>query len=360
MAEQLLMLRRHPGLQAALLSPGPSPTAVEVLRRYSQINRDILQARLLSASGREQLRINRTPAGLRVVPADQLQNKAERDYFREGFQAPLNSLYLSALDLNREHGSVERPLQPTIRLATAIPAPSDSRKLGMLVINLNGDSLLNQLPADARRLGLGLVETMVVNEDGFYLQHGQTGRRWGFEPLAPQGTAGGCALNLRCSNPSLWARLGSLASGSVTDASGQWSWQRLDSRMVLAPQRTASGQPLRVNPRRWWLITHVPAPALERHLETQLAPFRATGGIALALLGSLSLLAALLRRREVGLIASLHQANANYALLAENAADVVLTLERGRIRWISASVQRYTDIAARCSPLWPSCSRTRR
>ena len=45
---------------------------------------------------------------------------SDRYYFREAIVRPAGSLYVSPLDLNVEHGVVEKPERPVIRLANVV------------------------------------------------------------------------------------------------------------------------------------------------------------------------------------------------------------------------------------------------
>ena len=69
--------------------------------------------------GRELIRVDRSgPNGaVRLVPDAELQQKGERPYFKETIGLPVGEIYVSALDLNQEHGAVERPFT-TLRIAT--------------------------------------------------------------------------------------------------------------------------------------------------------------------------------------------------------------------------------------------------
>ncbi|MCI5159515.1 MAG: hypothetical protein D3906_14005, partial [Candidatus Electrothrix sp. AUS1_2] len=94
------------------------------------------QIRWLDASGMERVRVDYAPDGPEAVPAHLLQYKGDRYYFQEAVTLRLGEIYISPLDLNIEHGQIERPFKPTIRLATPLIDPAGTQH-GIL-LNENG------------------------------------------------------------------------------------------------------------------------------------------------------------------------------------------------------------------------------
>lgn len=104
----------------------------------------IYQIRLISADGREWVRVDRKQDGVHVVPREALQPKGDRYYFRDAMDVKLGQIYVSPLDLNVEFGKIEKPERPVIRVATPVAAPNGG-KVGVLIINLHADILLEQI-----------------------------------------------------------------------------------------------------------------------------------------------------------------------------------------------------------------------
>lgn len=90
------------------------------------------QIRVLDTNGQEIVRVNQGNP-VTVVPQEQLQNKADRDYFKNAKELSGNQFYLSEISLNKEHGNVSTPMKPVIRIVT--PIISEHQKQGILVIN---------------------------------------------------------------------------------------------------------------------------------------------------------------------------------------------------------------------------------
>ena len=81
--------------------------------RYDQI-------RIISNDGRELLRVNYNNGTPQVVEISKLQHKGNRYYVANSFLLPPGQIYKSPIDLNVEHGQIERPLKPMLRLGTPL------------------------------------------------------------------------------------------------------------------------------------------------------------------------------------------------------------------------------------------------
>lgn len=112
----------------------------------------IYQIRLLSSDGNEWIRVDRKPEGVYVVPQAALQPKGDRYYFRDAMSVDVGKIYVSPLDLNVEFGKIEKPERPVIRVATPVTGKG-GEKIGVLIINLHADILLEQIQqmANARQ-----------------------------------------------------------------------------------------------------------------------------------------------------------------------------------------------------------------
>jgi len=133
------------------------------------------QLRLLDLQGHEVARANYNHGHPALVPQAQLQDKSGRYYFQQAVQLGAGDLYISPLDLNVEHGEVERPFKPTIRLSMPV-FDQQERKVGILVLNYHAEHLLRLLrqPID------GHNQTMMLNKDGYWLVGPSPEREWGF------------------------------------------------------------------------------------------------------------------------------------------------------------------------------------
>lgn len=134
------------------------------------------QIRFLDLEGQERVRVNFNAGTPSVVPAGQLQNKAKRYYFTDTLHLSQGEIFISPFDLNIEHGVLERPLKPMIRIGT--PVFDDlGRKRGIVLVNYLGQAVIERL------MTLGAQpdsELMLVNADGFWLLGTRPEDEWGF------------------------------------------------------------------------------------------------------------------------------------------------------------------------------------
>lgn len=133
------------------------------------------QVRFIDVSGMERVRVNSTGGKVWRVAEKELQDKSGRDYFQEAVSLPANSLRLSRLDLNIEHGKIERPLNPMLRFSVPVYAQRGKR-LGVIVINYGVAPVLAKLFNAEDPSGLRM---MLLNAQGAWLGGGAEQDRWG-------------------------------------------------------------------------------------------------------------------------------------------------------------------------------------
>ncbi len=139
-------------------------------------NPDIYQIRFIDSSGNEAIRVEDIENQLIFTPEEQLQFKGNRDYFKESSLLPLEQIYVSPIDLNKEKGEVVKPWMPTIRLATPIYSKA---KLftGVLIINIHADWIFETYNTS----GLAQkYDVFTVNNDGYWLSGKPDSQLWGF------------------------------------------------------------------------------------------------------------------------------------------------------------------------------------
>ena len=132
------------------------------------------QVRYLDASGQEVVRVNTVNGQIEVVPDEELQDKSARPYFQEAIALAEGELYISPLELNVEHGEIEKPFKPVIRYAT--PVYYEGKTAGIVILNVDAQPILEAVfPSD----GHEGHHHMLVDEDGYYLTHWEPDKRWG-------------------------------------------------------------------------------------------------------------------------------------------------------------------------------------
>lgn len=134
------------------------------------------QLRVIDAAGREQVRVIRATEGPQVVPLAELQDKKDRDYITDTLAMPPGEVRVSRFDLNVEHGAIERPHRPVLRLSTRVSMPGAPDYL--LVANLRGTVLLKTLQDLLDDAG---TQTWLLDHEGYWVLHPDPSRRWGHQ-----------------------------------------------------------------------------------------------------------------------------------------------------------------------------------
>jgi hypothetical protein len=183
-------LATSPLLQRHLLHP--STNTLELLQEdyvsLARLRPSYDQIRLLDINGHESVRINRSGKDVYQVPADALQNKAQRYYTAEGMKLAPGYTYLSPLDLNIEQNEIEVPFKPVLRMVHPVYRHTQLR--GLVVVNYRAEELLqqlnNHLPAP--------LHPILLNDKGQWL-HGGDQQDWQFM-FEPQSGLGVCAAEV--------------------------------------------------------------------------------------------------------------------------------------------------------------------
>ncbi|MEK0182736.1 MAG: methyl-accepting chemotaxis protein [Oscillatoriales cyanobacterium] len=136
-----------------------------------------MQLRYIDEKGNELVRVDYNGKKIKIIPDNQLQNKAGRDYFYLTMKLKPGEIYVSQLNLNQEYGQIEIPYKPTIRYAIPIFDSKGQRK-GILIANALGQSLIDI----AKELNhQGADQVFMLNQDGYYIHHSNPDKEWGSE-----------------------------------------------------------------------------------------------------------------------------------------------------------------------------------
>jgi len=173
------------------------------------------QVRWIDEQGNERLRVNLRSGPAVVVPAEQLQRKNDRPYFRSAVGLPAGSVYFSELNLNVDNGVIERPLEPTLRVIS--PLIADGQRRGLLVLNYRANRLLERLAGLSRQQRIGVY---LLSAQGYWIQGPVPEDDWA-------GQLGRSDRALARTNPPLWQAVQQKERGSFSDASGDWAFKRL-------------------------------------------------------------------------------------------------------------------------------------
>jgi len=156
--------RRIPRLFAAQLAAKPSYLKIRIIG--------------VADDGREILRVDRSGSdgSIRVVPDPELQAKGDRGFFRDTIRLEPGRIHVSRIDLNQEHGAVEAPQVPVLRVAAPIHG-QNGQPVGILIINIDMRPALDAVRVSAPDGGAILI----LDADGNYLVHPDRMREFGFD-----------------------------------------------------------------------------------------------------------------------------------------------------------------------------------
>ncbi|NEV64267.1 diguanylate cyclase [Thiorhodococcus minor] len=249
------------------------------------------QVRFIDASGREVVRVNYNAGRPAIVPKAQLQDKRGRYYFEEAIGLERGEVYISVLDLNIEHGAIEQPLKPMIRVGTPV-VDLNGRKRGIVLVNYLAEELLDLLRSVGR---MSSGEAMLLNRDGYWLLGPDPDMSWGF--MLPDGQD----KRLGIQDPAAWSRMVLAPGGHFYTDLGLYTYRAFDlvaetSRFIAAKVSPGEG----VDGRVWYLTTRVPQQLIARRHAEIFVPLAIVGLVILVLLavGVRSMLSIVRERRK--------------------------------------------------------------
>ena len=117
--------------------------AKDLLYSMIEIDKNYMQLRYIDANGNEIIRFDRKNIGSTVFQQKNLQNKSQRYYCKKCALLKNEQIWFSNIDLNVEHGKIEKPIKPVIRIST--PVFDKNKYLGFLILNVFMKNYLNDL-----------------------------------------------------------------------------------------------------------------------------------------------------------------------------------------------------------------------
>lgn len=182
-----------------------------VFHRFDQI-------RLLDNSGQEKIRINLVDGKGVLIPDEDLQNKADRYYFKATQLMPLGQIHVSSLDLNIEHGALEIPYKPTLRFTTPLKDAYGNRA-GVLVINYLAKGMLVRF----RQLMTQRIDQqgMLLDSQGYWLSNHERSNEWGADLNKPE-------QKFASFYPDAWPTISTHKSGTFENKAGVFRYHSIE------------------------------------------------------------------------------------------------------------------------------------
>lgn len=202
------------------------------------------QFRLINLSGKEVFRLNRNEKG-QIVKSNELQDKADRDYYQVTKDLRKNQIYMSPLNLNKENGVLELPYKPMIRGVAPILDSLD-KKLGIVVINFGASKLLDMIKKDNQ------YPFMLLDRFGNYLVSKDTNKE--FAHLISEGQND----SFNDEHPIVWDSLNTKASTSLFWNGDLWVKTELDIKNELSQTPIFQNKLADIKTtNKWVLLKHI-------------------------------------------------------------------------------------------------------
>ena len=215
-SSDLRVIARNPALRR--LGSGNAAARAEVTTDFEAVVAEkpiVAQLRYLDRSGQEIVRVDRRGDRAIVIDGADLQDKHTRYYFQQSIDLPPGTLYVSPIDLNVEHGSIEMPWHPMLRLATPITG-ADGATVGVVIINISAASFIGTI---GEQSPLGGIAVELLNQDGYWLAGVPQDRLWGF--VFKRDTT------MAASQPAVWQRIAKAGDGTFAMAGSDYLFQTI-------------------------------------------------------------------------------------------------------------------------------------
>lgn len=176
------------------------------------------EVRWIDETGFEKIRISRGQDGPYAEPPQNLQDKSQRYYFKAANSLLPGELYASKIDLNVEHGKIELPLKPVLRIATPVMDLKGNRR-GIIIINILMTPVFETVQYLERESNTG--DYILLNQQGAFINGSihEPGVKESDEPVTSFSRA----------YPAIWKSISSSETGHLELSYGIWTWESVTS-----------------------------------------------------------------------------------------------------------------------------------
>jgi diguanylate cyclase (GGDEF)-like protein/PAS domain S-box-containing protein len=324
-----LLLTSNPLLPQVFLNPWgiESQLLAQQWVAFSAQKRIYDQLRLLDLHGQEILRINLTDTGAKLIPNEQLQNKANRYYFKDAMSLPPGKIYLSPLDLNIENQEIEQPIKPMLRIGTPIVNDKHS-KVGLLILNYLAANIMDEINTYSV---LAESKNLLLNQQGYYLHGVDKKRAWRF--MYPQLNQDKGKFSF--DHADVWRQIESTRQDHLVTDKGIFSfnWLSSDDELTMPNRYT----------RQFVMVSMISS----EQLEALQSPYRKsaleTSIIALISIFLFSALISYFRLRELNAFERLRSIEAKQRLILESVGEGIVGIDAaGRLTFANSRAEQLT------------------
>ena len=134
--------------------------------------KSIMQFRYLNKDGLEKVRVDRTDnKSIKVINDNKLQDKSNRDYFKQAKTKNTQNVFFSNIDLNIENRKIEIPYKPIVR--GILPIINNKKFQGTLIVNFSIEYLISEF------FNSDIFNMILIDNEGYTLSHYQKDKSWG-------------------------------------------------------------------------------------------------------------------------------------------------------------------------------------
>ncbi|MFV0421559.1 response regulator [Oleidesulfovibrio sp.] len=303
------------------------------LYAFAVDNTQFDQIRLISASGMELYRVNRTETGPVVVPDDYLSDKSTRYYFKEMMNIKPHELYISRLDLNIENGVVEVPYKPMLRVGAQL-VNSQGKVVGVILFNYLAEHILNGIWMKQNSQEGSL---MLLDHDGYWMQSDTPSQHWGFMFGDMLG------VSFAQKNPSVWQYMQRMGAGQIETDEGIYTFAALAATPVghVIYSRRQYEVPAHLL-RDWYIVSFLPHRSIADFLWAEGLPYSMTFFLVclLSMVGTFMRAGFLQERKEA--MQALRQSEERFRGIVETSRDWIWEMDLSG--WITYSSPRIEEV----------------
>jgi len=267
--------------------------------------------RFLDTTGMERIRIDNAPSGPVIKTTEAMQSKQDRYYFDRAMKCQQNEVYISEFDLNREHGHLEQPLRPTLRFASPVFDPVTGRKQGIVILNFDGSTLIENLRLTSSPEGFSLF----ANSKGYWMLAPGKNEEWGHLLETEK------KHSMPNRFPAAWETVSTSEKGQFVTPSGLFTFRTVN----ILPDSVVAGPQSRTQEpgKQWKILTWVPAQELTAPKSTVVIILTAFG---LIFLGIGCLLLTKYRVRQTLVEAKLSENREQMLAISQSSQDAIVMI----------------------------------
>lgn len=278
------------------------------------------QIRLITQAGQEIIRIDLEDGKPKLALKEELQNKANRYYFRETMALEPGNIFISPFDLNVEHGEIEKPLKPMIRFGIPV-IDYEGNKRGILILNFLGDNLLKGIEGVSTT---SMGKAILLNSEGYWLKGLKPEDEWGFMYQDRKDRLFSAQYS------DAWKRIDTDESGQFVNADGMFTFITVRPLSDYRSIETVSSNYY------WKLISFIPSETLNQYANN----LKRTATILIVLLTLIWLIACIIitygREKNYLNELSIKEKDARIREIVTTAFDGIITInEKGIIESIN-------------------------